>query len=207
MEKEKTSKVIAVAALIVAVIGLGIGFAAFNASLTIDAGATVEVQDTFSSNVKFVDSSLSCTPKADTTASVDTSTAAIADHAVSGIDVTLKTPGDAVTCTVDVKNASAFTAYLEEIKTASAISCPAVTNAQGVEEACATITLDVTSGDTTVQATSTAAAQSTAITGNTIAKDATSTVSFTITYAGPAVASETFTVSVPQISVKYSTVD
>ncbi len=214
MEKNN-SKVVAVVALVVAVVALSVGFAAFSAQLNIagDANVTVNPENTFSANLKYVASSMSCTAGENTTA-VATSAGNVSDTTWSGIVATLKKPGDYVTCTATIKNESSFDGYLKSITPANDITCAPV----GTGDAAASTTNATTvCGDMEMvvdvdgTATTITKASNTGLTGistnNTIAKSSgTDTVTVTIRYkSGGAEADGDIKVTLPQINLAYKT--
>ena len=215
MEKNN-SKVIAVVALVVAVVALSVGFATYSATLTItNTTATINPANTFSENVKYKASTMSCTPS--TNASV-VSAGTVSDTVWNGVQVTLTAPGDSVTCQATVQNSSAFVAYLRNITTSSTISCAAGTgtgaaSTTNVAAVCPGMELTITAGGSTATATSTAAASQavTGTTGNTIAAisgttPGEATVSFTITYKNDAQAADgSIVVTLPQMNLIYET--
>ena len=209
MEKNN-SKIVAIVALVVAVVALSVGFATYSQTLTINSSAVIEPTNTFSENVKYRASSASCTTNG--SATVNTTNMSLTDTAWSGVVSTLKAPGDYVECTATVENLSTYLAYLKEINTASAITCTAnaagtntnaATNAATV---CSGVTLDITAGSDTAQATSSAAASNTSTSSTITAGTGTQTVTFKVTYAsGTATADGDITISVPQINLRYAT--
>ena len=208
MEKNN-SKIVAIVALVVAVVALSVGFATYSQTLTINSAAVIEPTNTFTENVKYRASSASCTTNGD--AEVVTTNMQLTDTAWSGVSATLKTPGDYVECTATVENLSTYIAYLKEINTASAITCAAnasgtnsnaATNADAV---CANVTLDITAGSDTAQATSSAAANNTSTSGSIAAESGTQTVKFRVTFGGSTPADGDITISVPQINLIYRT--
>lgn len=210
MEKN-TGKIIAICGLVVAVIALAVGFAAYSATLTISSFDVKVGDDTFSPNVNYRAESMSCTPGGNATV---TSAGTVSGTTWSGIQASFKGPGDSITCTATVENTSSFIGYLKSLTTASPLVCAADDSNSnpatiGVSDACTGMTLDVTVGSATMQATSAAAGSNTSITGNTIAATTgTQTVTLVLTYAtGSAVADGDFKVTVPQINLLYKTTD
>lgn len=215
--KENNGKIIAIVALVVAVIALAVGFATYTATLTISAHDVTIGSDTFSPNVKYKSGTISCS---DTSAGATvTSAGTFTDNVTwGGITISLAAPGDYATCTATIENLSTFTAYLYELKTASAITCETKSGSSnaattGITEACSGMQLSVTHGTTTITADSTTAGQAggasgTAITGNSIAASGEKNVSFTVTYtSGSSQANGDFLVHIPQISLIFKTED
>ena len=103
------SKMMAVIALVIAVVGLSIGFAALQTQLTVNG--TAEVTGGTKWDVKFVTSSLSKVEAGTATGTNPT----VAATSVSGFKATLKKPGDKVTYYFQVTNAGSFDAKLDSI--------------------------------------------------------------------------------------------
>lgn len=112
MEKDRTYRTVSVIALIVAVVALSIGYAAFTASLNITATAKVEPTNTFTDNIKFNED------------------AAVGDNSTDGLNIepgdasgdvwenieaSLTKPGDKAEVTATILNDSDFTAYLYQL--------------------------------------------------------------------------------------------
>ena len=109
MEKERGAKIIAIVALLIAVVGLTVGYAAYSSTLTINGTATV---DPASWKVNFgykTGNSLTGTIKGHAT---ETTAPTLADTTISGFDVTLKAPGDSVTYNFLIKNSGTLNARL-----------------------------------------------------------------------------------------------
>lgn len=109
MEKERGAKIIAIVALLIAVVGLTVGYAAYSSTLTINGTATV---DPASWKVNFgykTGDSLTGTIKGHAT---ETTAPTLADTTISGFDVTLKAPGDSVTYNFLIKNSGTLNAKL-----------------------------------------------------------------------------------------------
>lgn len=103
----------AIVAICIAVVGLSIGYAALQQTLTINTTATAKAQ-TWS--VKFTNLA---TPTLTGKASVKTAAALNSASTEITIDVDLKEPGDTVTYTFDVTNAGTINAKLSAIPTIS----------------------------------------------------------------------------------------
>lgn len=135
MEKDRQGRALAIAALLVAVVGLSMGFAAFSTSLTINSSANVTAsKGTW--NVGF------STDDGSTIASVDTATTVNADNSNPGVinvtkytitqntNATLATTsGSSVSYTLDIANLGTMDAKLDSVTWATdPITC---TNATG----------------------------------------------------------------------------
>ncbi len=212
MGRDRNSKVIAVVALIVAVVGLGIGFAAFTSTLTISANATVTPSgDAFKVvfDTTYETEGIEC----DTTvgnASV-TETGTVADTTISGIKVAFTDPGDSVTCTAQVKNTGEYIAYLNAITT-SDLTCKKATSSQAtdalVTAACAGIEATFTVGKDSATSKSASSVSNSAITSHTLAKAGTEKVTIKIEYkTGSARADGAFDVTIPATTLTYGSAD
>ena len=109
MEKERGAKVIAVVALLIAVVGLTIGYAAYASTLTINGSANV---DPASWDVHFAYKTGDSLTATKTGSAVENTAPTLATTTISGFDVTLKAPGDSVTYDFSVKNAGTLDAKL-----------------------------------------------------------------------------------------------
>ena len=109
MEKERGAKVIAIVALLIAVVGLTVGYAAYSSTLNINGTANV---DPASWKVNFgykTGDSLTGTINGHAT---ENTAPTLADTTISGFDVTLKAPGDSVTYNFLIKNSGTLNARL-----------------------------------------------------------------------------------------------
>ena len=109
-EKERGAKVIAIVALLIAVVGLTIGYAAYSTTLTIDGSANV---DPASWDVHFAYKSGNSLTATTTGNAVENTAPTLAATAISGFAVTLKAPGDSVTYDFSVKNGGTLDARLD----------------------------------------------------------------------------------------------
>ncbi len=105
MKTERNLKILVIAAITIAIGGLSIGFAAFSRTLTI-TGAEATVNSS-SWDVHFENLVPSTTGTATTTGGSITPTNSTS---ITGIDMTLTSPGDSVTYTFDVVNGGDFDA-------------------------------------------------------------------------------------------------
>ena len=107
MEKERGAKIIAIVALLIAVVGLTVGYAAYSSTLTINGTANV---DPASWKVNFdykTGTSLTGVTKGH---AAENTAPTLADTTISGFDVTLKAPGDSVTYNFLIKNSGTLNA-------------------------------------------------------------------------------------------------
>ena len=109
MEQNRTTKVIAVVALLLAVIGVSVGFAAMATTLNINGSAEVNPA---SWSVKFANLNI-LTPSGTNTASMITIPTINTNSTVlSTFGVSLKKPGDFITMTFDIQNTGTMNAQL-----------------------------------------------------------------------------------------------
>lgn len=216
MEKNRTSKIIAVVALIVAVFGLSLGFAAFSNTLTISSSAYVSPSSenfkvSFSTSSTSVGATGSLTGVPTGTATAGTAT--LTGTTISGIKANLKVPGDTVKYTFYVHNTGEYDAFLNSIthenvsgqnapKVCAAVS-PTITTASLVSAACEDISISVKVGADNAEAGSVAA-----ISGHQLSKLTYEPVVVTITYASDGDRADgDFDVSFGDIKLIYATVD
>ncbi len=164
MEKDRSSKIMAVVAMFIAVVGLSLGFAAFTRTLTIESTASVNPSDTtfsvkLSSKATEVDESTeSITPAVVGSATGATEEISISNSAtptISGLGATFTKPNSSVTYTFYAVNDGEFDAYLKNINIANvasqetAVYCTAdaETDATMVAEACKGIEMTITVDD------------------------------------------------------------
>ena len=217
MEKNRGAKIIAIIALLVAVSGLSLGFAAFSNSLTITSGASVTPNsNTF--NVDFSSSNVSLeTNDIVPVKSVSTiiATNATIDNTsvptISNLSATFTEPGQSVTYTFYAYNSGEYDAYLKTISYLNVVNsssfkvCTASTgtNATLVQSACDSISVKVKAGSE-AETNGTVAS----ISGHKLEKGAFETITVTIDYAaGGARADGDFSVSFGEIALGYSSVD
>ena len=121
MEKDRSSKVIAVVALLVAVIGLSVGFASFSSTLTISSSANVTPNsDTFkvvfSSNgtiltTEAVIGDVTGTGASATNATINNDT----NPTISGLAANFTEPGQKVVYTFYAHNSGEYDAFLKSV--------------------------------------------------------------------------------------------
>ena len=124
MQKERGFRIIAVIALMVAVVGLTIGYAAYSSTLKITGAAKV---DPSSWNVKFAYKT------GDSLVAAKTTEATLSDTQVSGFNATLKAPGDSITYNFVVTNAGSLDAELSTF-TMGTISCAPASGSNATTE-------------------------------------------------------------------------
>ncbi|MBR6690955.1 MAG: hypothetical protein IKL65_06440 [Bacilli bacterium] len=227
MEKGRSSKVVAIVALCVAVVGLSLGFAAFTSNLTIKSSATVTPDDsTF--NVAFSKvsgevvngavSGVATTANGETAVLPTAADATIADvdgvSVISGLKATFTEPGQTVTYSFYAVNDGLYDAYLNTVEFENAVSAEgadlgsfkvctpgATTDATMVTNACANINVSVQVGNDTFTVEDHALAAK-----HQLNKNASEEVVVTLTYTGTALADGDFEVAFGDINLTYDSV-
>lgn len=130
MERERGFKIIAIIALVVAIAGLTIGYAAYTETLKIDGAANV---DPSSWSIYFkTDGDFKGITTGNATVNKEPT---LESTTISGFDVTLKAPGDSVTYTFDVKNAGNLSAKLKTFVEGTLSCTPATGSTISSEDA------------------------------------------------------------------------
>ena len=218
-----TTKILSIIAIIIAVIGLAMGFATFSSTLTITSSATVTPSaDTF--KVVFgkylaEEQPTSIRPQytcssGDTTC-LSATYATLTETTISNINVTFKEPGNLVQYTFEAVNLGEYDAYLNKIEfeNVKPICTPGEgTTASLVEAACEGITYSITVDDSTENHISTTSTVNN-IDGFKLVKTADDTydpfngIQVMISYSESARADGPFDVSLGYIKLYYSTAD
>lgn len=107
MERERKTKIIAIIALCISLVGLGIGFSAFSSSLSIAGTATVGAS---SWNVIF--GNLAAGVPTGQATELTAPTINGSDTSIGTYSVSFENPGDSITYTFDVINGGTFNAVL-----------------------------------------------------------------------------------------------
>lgn len=229
MEKDRTAKTVAICALLLAVVGVSLGFAAFSQTLTISSGATVTPSDNmyiyFASDDEKNDSGeiiaegVSASPaQYDGEGDSRVEHKAVIDNSnnkaptITDLRADFTAPGQTVTYSFFAYNAWEYDAYLKNINIDATKVCTAkegslsadesvkASQEEKIDEACNGISISVKVGnDAAVSAT----------TGNLnnhiLGSDAFEPVVVTITYAaGSSVADTDFDVEFGDITLSYS---
>ncbi len=210
----RSFKVIAVIALIIGIVGVTLGYAAFSNTLTISSEAMVSPDpETF--NVDFSSSSSSVetnpivaslnptgiTNFTATNGTIDNS----ADPVISNLKATFTEPGQTATYRFYSYNLGNYIAYLKSIVFEGTKTCTANvgTTQSQVDSACNGITLNVKVG--TEEVTNTSLAN---ITNHSLGINASEEIVVTISYTtGSALADGDFSVTLPNIVLTYRSVD
>ena len=217
MERNRNAQVIAIVALVVAVLGLSVGFASFSNVLNIQSSANVK-PDSSTLNVDFsssIDSvtvaeiTPTATPNsiATTNATIDNS----ADPTISNLSATFTEPGQSAVYKFYAYNAGELNAYLKSIVYANVAGSNATkvcTAKEGttdalVQKACENILVKVKVGNELETATGKAS-----ITGHSLAKKTGEMVTVTLEYAAGAERTDgDFSVAFGNITLNYSSAD
>lgn len=218
MERERGSKVIAIIALCVGIVGLSLGFAAFSSNLKISSTATVKPAATnfnvdFSSSASAIETNqITANTTGGATAEKATISNASVDSSISGLKANFTAPGQTVTYSFYAFNESPYAAYLKTVTFNNVTGasenkkCTAGTNTNAayVASACDGISIKVEVGTDTDKVAYTTS-KSGITEKNMIAKNASVPVVVTITYAaGSAEADGDFTVEFGDIAFAYS---
>ena len=220
MEKNN-GKVIAIVALLVGVVALSVGFAAFADTLTINGTATAKqsgnpFDEEANNGLNYKTATGKCylTSDANKAALAGANAGNLVSGGGNGVDewtgisVDLGNAAKDVTCEAVVENKSDYKAFLTELSTAAGLSCESSGANKTVNEtnvcAATTVTASVNDGShtDTIEITN-AAATSATKTVELEGKTGTATVTVRINYAG-ATTDEDTTITLPTISHKYS---
>lgn len=132
MEKERGAKIIAIVALLIAVVGLTVGYAAYSSTLTINGTATV---DPASWKVNFDYKTGDSLTGTTTGHATETTAPTLADTTISGFDVTLKAHGDSVTYNFLIKNSGTLNAELANFTMGTLTCAPNASSSISQEDA------------------------------------------------------------------------
>lgn len=123
MEKERKIKALSLVALVVAVIGLTVAFAALSQTLTINGSANI---DAATWDIHFANLSTGATTGGASVVkepSIKSNADGKASTVIGDYDVILTKPGDSITYTFDVNNAGTVDARLSVLTKASTLTC------------------------------------------------------------------------------------
>ncbi|MBQ9011084.1 MAG: hypothetical protein IJ093_00330 [Bacilli bacterium] len=220
MEKQRSTRVIAIAALLVGIVGLTIGFAAFTSTLTIKSSAEVNPVDDFhvffsSSSSALETNTIAGVPSV--TADGFTATNATIDNTtnpkapvIQNLHATFTEPGQSVTYSFYAWNDNDYPAYLKALTmTSAATACEAKVagDQASVTATCPYLTLSISVGSGANAITDATASQS-AITGHSLASKTAEPIVVKISYAQDAPkASGDFDVTFADITLQYDSLD
>lgn len=211
--KNKTFKIISIVALLLGIVGITLGYAAFSSTLKIESSAEV-VPNESSFNVDFSSSNTSVveddiTPTLNTNVTGFSATNAEIDNTsnpvISNLHATFTEPGQSATYTFYAYNRGEYLAYLNSIIFSGNKTCTARTNTNQalVDTACTGISLSVQV--TGIDATTTSLAS---ISNHTLAINSADTITVVIEYAaGSGRADGDFDVTFPDITLTYNPID
>ena len=216
MEKDRSTRIIAIAALIVGVVGLTIGFAFTASQLTIKSSAEVNPVDDFSVVFSSAANSLATddiTPTIAPTNSEATGEDATINNSnpkapvIQNLHAVFTEPGQSATYSFYAYNPNDYVAYLKSLTFASnAPTCTAKVagDQTSVTTACAGISLSISVGTQITNQTTSLAT----ITGHSLAAGTTEPIVVVISYAANASkASGDFDVTFGDITLTYNTLD
>ena len=216
MEKNRSGQFIALLALIVAIVGVSVGFAAFSSALRIQSSANVKPdQNTlnvdFSSSATAVETNaIKPTTTPTTVVATDATIDNSADPVIRNLSATFKEPGQKAVYTFYAYNAGELEAFLKSIvyeNVSSKNSNKVCTAGEGttdalVQKACEGISLKVKVG--TEAETSSGIAS---ISNHSLGKAKSEEITVTLEYASDATRADgDFTVSFGDVTLNYSSV-
>ena len=119
--KENKTKVITIAALVIAVIALSIGFAAFASTLNIQTGASVTPNDTFvvkfsNSNSELLETNVTASDGSQYGGSATIDNRDVKNPKIDNLSASFTAPGQSVTYTFYVRNMGDYDAYLTDVR-------------------------------------------------------------------------------------------
>lgn len=216
MEKNRSGQFIALLALIVAIVGVSVGFAAFSSALRIQSSANVTPDqstlnvDFSSSDTAVVTNAIKPTTTPTTVVATDATIDNSADPVIRNLSATFKEPGQKAVYTFYAYNAGELEAFLKSIvyeNVSSKNSNKVCTAGEGttdalVQKACEGISLKVKVG--TDAETSSGIAS---ISNHSLGKAKSETITVTLEYASDATRADgDFTVSFGDVTLNYSSV-
>lgn len=218
MEKDRSTRIIAIAAILVGIVGISLGFAFVASNLKISSSADVTPVDDFHVYFSSSANSLATAAVAGTgsDANVTTTNATIDNTTdpksptITNLHATFTLPGQYATYSFYAWNDNDYTAYLKSLVFASTTpTCTAKSTADqtSVDAACDGITLSISVGSGATAITNQTTSMAT-ISGHSLASKTTEPIVVKIDYASNASkASGDFDVTFGDITLTYDTVD
>ena len=204
MKKDGNLKIITIVALIVAVIGLGVGFAAFSRTLTIQSRATVSPSsDTFKVGFSSSATSLEAGPAVTDGTYASGGTFQAGSTTLSDLTASFTAPGQTATWKVYAFNSGEYEAFLNEVYVGSITCTPKEgTDAAMVASACSSLDVSVKVGANTFETSNNS------ISAHRLAKGLGEEVLVSLSYeSGGARADGDFDVALGNIYLFYGSVD
>ncbi len=213
MNESKSYKIIAIVALLLGIVGVTLGYAAFSSTLTISSSAEVKPDpSTFNVDFSSSNSAVEANPIVPTlSAQVTNFTATNAtidntsDPTISNLKATFTEPGQSVSYTFYAYNAGEYIAYLNSIIFQGSKTCTGKTGTTQalVDTACTGIDLSIKVGNEAVTSASVSS-----LTGHSLGINGAEEITVTISYAaGSGRADGDFDVTLPDIVLTYDSVD
>ena len=206
MNRERQIKILVIVALVVSIVGISLGFAAFSNLLKISSSATVNPNDSSfgvlfsSSNTTQINNPINGIGTNGATSEF----ALINGTTISGLKAYFSQPGQTVTYTFYAHNVGEYVAYLRNISFGAGKSCAAIssgTNNLLVNAACEGISVSVNVG-------SVQAFDDVSISNHSLGIGKYEEVVVTISYSSDGtIADEEFSISFDDILLEYSTAD
>ncbi len=206
--------------MVVAVVALSVGFAAFADDLTIDGTATVNASGnafdaTAGTDLRYRANSAKCYLTSDTTKTAVSGAVVgtLTEDAWSGISLPLGSTANSITCEAIVENNSSYTAYLKSLAANGGLACVSSGDNASVNEAAIcktaepwtttlTVTIDSDNSASDTITVHNAAVTNSSTTGS-IAANSTATVTVTVAYTGATI-DDDVTITLPTITHHYS---
>ena len=215
MEKERTTKVIAIVALLIAVAGLTIGFAAMSSTLIIKSSAEVKANENdfdvelSTKETEIGTDNVTKTVTGGATAEDAIMISSLHNSTIENIKATFTSPGQSVKYSFYSYNKGKIKAYLNSItfnNNPFKICIPGQnTNQELVNAACENITLTLEVGKDSSKITTTESVEN--INGHALDISTGEPIIVTISYTGDKVADGDFSVSFNDIDLNYDSVD
>ena len=203
MKDNKLSKSLAVVALLISVVGVSLGFAAYSNTLTIRAAADYTSPELHIPQLSTSTSSVTTGSVTPTVSGATADAATLAGQTISGLSVHFTNTNQSATYTFYAVNASAFATYLNTVTFGTKSCTPGTgTTASYVATACDDIIMTIAAGSSDYTETTDN------ISSHSIAANGYETVTVTIEYIdGGATADGPFDVSFGDSTLAYSTGD